>query len=349
MPSASGRLRARELSRMRGRSDTRLSNLIRRFSRARLLVIGDLMLDQFIWGRVERISPEAPVPVVQVSNESFHLGGAANVVHNIRALGGQVTACGVVGRDTAGRHVLTELKRIGAATAGVSVSRGTVTVCKTRIIAHNQQVVRLDREQSNHGNAALARVARFLGRHLRDFDAVVLSDYGKGVISEDLLRLLDAARARRPLRLIVDPKKPNFGHYGGLTLATPNVREAADAAGIDIHDAASLRAAAHRLLERWTAEAILITRGEQGMTLVTRHFVRNFPTVARQVFDVTGAGDTVVATCALALAAGATLDEAALLANQAAGIVVGKIGTATVNAAELRRAVRKDGMMNCKL
>jgi len=327
---------------MSGQGDTRLIRVIQRFSRARLLVIGDLMLDQFIWGSVERISPEAPVPVVRVSRESFHLGGAANVVHNIRALGGQVAVCGVVGHDAAGRRLLDDLRRIGAATAGVAVSRGAVTVRKTRIIAHNQQVVRLDREQGSHGQAATARVTRFVERHLRDFDVVVLSDYGKGVITADLLRMLDRARILHPIRLIVDPKKLNFEHYAGLTLATPNAREAAEAAGMEIHDEVSLRAAAYRLLQRWRAEAILITRGEQGMTLVTRHFVRNFPTVARQVYDVTGAGDTVVATCALALAAGATLDDAALLANQAAGIVVAKIGTATVDAAELRRAMRKE-------
>ncbi len=326
---------------MRRSSDLRhrLGQLLRRFPAVRVLVIGDLMLDQFIWGRVERISPEAPVPVVHVTRESFHLGGAANVVHNIRALGGQVTACGVLGQDPAGRRVLGELKRIGAATTGVTASRRTVTVRKTRIIAHSQQVVRFDREQDDHGSAPAQRLARFLERHVWDYDAVVLSDYGKGVITERLLALLGEARARRRFRLIVDPKKPNFGRYRGITLATPNLGEAADAAGIEIRDEASLRAAGHRLLERWQAEAVLITRGEQGMTLVTPRGVRHFPTVARQVFDVTGAGDTVLATCALALAAGASLDEAAQLANEAAGIVVGKIGTATVDATELRKEI----------
>jgi rfaE bifunctional protein kinase chain/domain len=324
------------------RADTprRLTAIIRRFGAARLLVIGDLMLDQFIWGRVERISPEAPVPVVQVTRESFLLGGAANVVNNIRALGGRATACGVLGRDSAGRRVLAELKRIGAGTVGIATSRAGVTVRKTRIIAHSQQVVRLDREQVELGSAARARLGRFLDAHVWDFDAVVLSDYGKGVIDADLLGRLQAARARRAFRLIVDPKKPNFAHYSGLTLATPNVHEAADAAGIEIRDNASLTAAGQRLLAAWNADAILITRGEHGMTLVTRpNGVRHFPTMARQVFDVTGAGDTVVATCALALAAGASFDTAAWLANHAAGVVVGKVGTATLSAAELRAAV----------
>lgn len=317
-----------------------LGPLMRRFGKVRVLVVGDLMLDQFIWGRVERISPEAPVPVVQVTRESFHLGGAANVAHNIQALGGHATACGIVGRDSAGRRVLAELKHIGAGTAGVTTSRGAVTIRKTRIIAHSQQVVRFDREQSDHAGGATAAILRFLQRHLWDFDAVVLSDYGKGVITGELLEGLRAARARRAFRLIVDPKKPNFPFYKGMTLATPNLLEAAYAAGVDIRDDASLQLAGQRLLEQWDAEAILITRGEHGMTLFRRHAsTRHFPTAARQVFDVTGAGDTVVAACALALAAGAQFEQAALLANHAASVVVGKIGTATVSAAELRCAM----------
>lgn len=321
----------------------RLRSLVRRFPAVRLLVVGDLMLDEFIWGRVDRISPEAPVPVVHVTHESFHLGGAANVVHNIRALGGRAMACGVVGRDRAGRLVLAELKRMGAGTGGVAAVRNLVTVRKTRIIAHNQQVVRFDREPSGHGDRATAQLAQFLQRHAWDYDAVVLSDYGKGVIGESLLRTLYAMRARRPFRLIVDPKRPNFAHYRGMTLATPNLPEAADAAGVTIHDDATLCIAGRRLLERWDAEAILVTRGEQGMTLIKQQGgVRHFPTAALQVFDVTGAGDTVVATCALALAAGASFDDATWLANHAAGVVVGKVGTATVSARELKEAITSD-------
>jgi rfaE bifunctional protein kinase chain/domain len=329
--------------RQRGDTHRRLGALLRRFATARLLVIGDLMLDQFIWGRVDRISPEAPVPVVRVTHESFHLGGAANVAHNILALGGQATACGVIGRDRAGRRILTELKRAGAGTTGVTVSREVVTVRKTRIIAHSQQVVRFDHEGGDHAAGAAAAIARFLRRHLWDFDAVVLSDYGKGVITKDLLDILRGLRAARPFRLVVDPKKRNFPYYRGITLATPNLSEAADAAGVDIHDGASLHRAGQRLLEKWDAEAILITRGEQGLTLCTRDApIQHFPTAARQVFDVTGAGDTVVAACALSLAVGATLAEAACLANHAAGVVVGKVGTATVSAQELRAATMND-------
>jgi len=321
-------------------SAQRVAALIRGFRRVRLLVVGDLMLDQFIWGRVDRISPEAPVPVVQVTRESFHLGGAGNVVHNIIALGGGAAACGVVGRDSAGRRVVAELRRLGAGTAGITASQGALTIRKTRIIAHNQQVVRLDREQTDHGGRAAARLVSFVQHHAGEFDAVVLSDYAKGVIGAELMAALGRARLRRPFRLVVDPKKANFTHYTRITLATPNLLEASDAVGIDIRDSPSLRRAGRRLLERWDAEAVLVTRGEQGMTLFNRDGgVRHFPAAARQVFDVTGAGDTVVATCALALAAGASFEEAAFLANHAAGIVVGKLGTATVSVAELRRAV----------
>ncbi len=317
-----------------------LLQIIRRFATGRVLVVGDVMLDQFIWGRVERISPEAPVPVVHVTGESFHLGGAANVAHNIRALGGRSAVCGTVGRDEAGRRILADLKRIGAGTTGMVTSTNAPTARKTRVIAHNQQVVRIDRERTDGSISARSRLVRYLERHVTGFDAVVVSDYGKGVITEDLLAVLRAVRARRPFRLIVDPKKANFDHYRGITLATPNLGEAADAAGIAIRDAQSLRTAGTRLLERWDAEAVLVTRGEEGMTLFTRQGrVRHLPTTARQVFDVTGAGDTVVATCALGLAAGAGLDEAALLANYAAGVVVGKVGTAAVSARELREEI----------
>lgn len=318
----------------------RATALLRRFSRVRLLVVGDLMLDQFIWGRVDRISPEAPVPVVQVTGESFHLGGAANVVNNIRALGGAVTVCGLVGRDAAGRRIVAELERIGAVTAGVVASRNAGTIRKTRIIAHSQQVVRFDRENTDQARSATGQLGRFLTARCARFDGVVVSDYGKGVVTPELLATLAELRERHGFQLIVDPKRANFAHYRGISLATPNVHEAAEAAGMEVRDEATLRAAGQRLLERWGAEAILITRGEQGMTLVRSHAaVRHYPTVARQVFDVTGAGDTVVATCALSLGAGGDWDEAAFLANHAAGVVVGKVGTATATPAELRRAV----------
>jgi rfaE bifunctional protein kinase chain/domain len=327
---------------MRGVTGRRLAALVRRLRGVRVLVVGDLMLDQFVWGRVERISPEAPVPVVHVTDEDLRPGGAGNVVSNVAALGGRASIGGLVGRDPAGGALQAALARLGADTSGVVATGETSTIRKTRIIAHHQQVVRLDRE----GAAAQDERA---ARRLRDWvldrvgraDVLVVSDYGKGTIGPLLLEGLASAHARRPFTWVVDPKRVNFAHYRRVSLVKPNLQEAAAAAEIEIADPASLRAAGTKLLARWEADAVLVSRGEQGMALFRRgHPVREFRTVARDVFDVTGAGDTVVATCALALGAGATLEEATVLANHAAGIVVGKVGTATVTAAELAAAVR---------
>jgi D-beta-D-heptose 7-phosphate kinase/D-beta-D-heptose 1-phosphate adenosyltransferase len=280
--------------------------------------------------------------VVRVTRESIHLGGAANVVHNLRALGGRATACGLLGTDRAGQRVLGELQKIGAGTAGIVRSRSAVTIRKTRVVAHSQQVVRFDHEASEPPRAALAALLRYLSRQAAGFDAVIVSDYGKGVVSGEVLEVLRELHQRRGLRLIVDPKKPNYDHYRGLTLATPNAHEAADAAGMAIGDEGSLQAVGRRLLDRWQAESILITRGEHGMSLFRRGAKpRHLPTVARDVYDVTGAGDTVVATCALALGAGASVEEAAFLANHAAGVVVGKVGTATLTPTELIHAITR--------
>jgi rfaE bifunctional protein kinase chain/domain len=320
--------------------------VINRFPRVRVLVAGDLMLDHFIWGRVERISPEAPVPVVQVTAESRRLGGAANVMHNLRALGGQVVACGVVGADAAGRGIVADLVRLGIDAGGVVQSREAATTRKTRIIAHQQQVVRLDREDGRQRDSrAAARARGFLLAQLGAVDVVVLSDYGKGLITPALLAAVGGMHAQRAFPLVIDPKRENFPHYRGATLITPNRDEASRAAGVEIRDGASLAAAGAALLARWEADAVLITRGEAGMSLFVRGAPqRDIPTAARHVYDVTGAGDTVVATCALALGAGASFETAALLANYAAGIVVGEVGTATVGAAQLKAALGAQAM-----
>ncbi|TMA63042.1 MAG: D-glycero-beta-D-manno-heptose-7-phosphate kinase [Deltaproteobacteria bacterium] len=324
----------------------RLVELIRRFGRVRALVVGDLMLDQFVWGTVRRISPEAPVPVVQVADEDVRPGGAGNVVSNIAALGGRAAVCGIVGRDAAGERLVTALRARRADTRGVVVSRVSPTTQKTRIIAHHQQVVRLDRESGAGPDGAGARHVRdFVLRHRARYDVLVVSDYGKGAIGPDLLGALAEASGRAPFTWVLDPKRVNFAHYRRASLVKPNREEAAAASGVEIRDAGTLREAGSRLLERWEAGAVLISRGEEGMALFKpgAHgvVVEEFPTVAREVFDVTGAGDTVLATCALALGAGGTLEEATVLANHAAGLVVGKIGTATVGADELARDVRR--------
>jgi len=299
------------------------------------------MLDQFIWGKVSRISPEAPVPVVHVTNESFHLGGAANVAANIRALGGEARVVGIVGRDAFGSRLLGDLRKIGVGVSGVVQSRSYLTVRKTRILAHQQQVVRLDRESALDSPALADEVLERVRRSLRSVDGVVVSDYAKGVVTPELLAML-ADRRDGDFSVFIDPKKGNFPHYRRATLVKPNLDAAAHASGIDIVDEKSLRRAGETLVDMWESDAVLISRGEEGMTLFQRGRMRNFPTAAREVYDVTGAGDTVLATAALAVGAGASFEEAAVLANRAAGIVVAKVGTACATAAELLQSLSEE-------
>jgi D-beta-D-heptose 7-phosphate kinase/D-beta-D-heptose 1-phosphate adenosyltransferase len=237
---------------------------------------------------------------------------------------------------------LEELSRVGADASGVTRTRGENTICKTRIIAHQQQVVRLDREEPNRADSrGAARARGYLLANLMSADVVVISDYGKGMINKGLLDALAAVRRRRPFPLIIDPKDLNFEHYRCASLVTPNREEASRASGIEIEDEASLSRAGTELLRRWETDAVLVTRGDEGMSLFRADSPpRHFPTVARQVFDVTGAGDTVLATCALALGAGASWETTAMLANHAAGIVVGEVGTAAVTVAQLRADLR---------
>lgn len=321
----------------------RLSAILEKFSCLRLLVIGDLMLDRFIWGEVERLSPEAPVPILRVVSEKSSLGGAANVIHNVRSLGGQVTACGIVGKDEAGKRILAALEKIGASTAGLITDARFQTIEKSRIIAspHHQQIVRLDRE--NHQSIAgpiLKRLRDFIAANAASFDAVVVSDYGKGAVHAELLEWLASGAGRQKIVCVVDPKKENYDRYRFATLITPNKNEASEASGIAIADENSLVAAGKKLVRKWRAEAVLITRGADGMSLFRPRLpVQHFPTDPRDVFEVTGAGDTVVAVCALALAAGASFAEAATLANVAAGFVGDEVGTVAVPLQKLRRSV----------
>lgn len=321
---------------------TRLHRLVQRFAGVRVLVIGDLMLDQFVWGDVSRISPEAPVPIVRVRRQEMRAGGAGNVVSNITALGGRAAACGFVGRDAAGRALLACLRDAGGELLGVVSSSAVSTTSKTRVIAHQQQVVRFDHDLDHQTLPASLgrRLVAWVTRHAGRFLVVVVSDYGKGVVTPELLAELARLRERHGFAYVIDPKRPNFPYYRGASLVKPNLMEASAAAGVEIEDRTSLAEAGRRLLERWQADSVLISRGEAGMTLFKRRErARHFPTAAHEVYDVTGAGDTVLAVCALALAAGGTFEEAAVLANQAAGIVVGKVGTATTSGRELRRAL----------
>jgi rfaE bifunctional protein kinase chain/domain len=322
-----------------------LLDVLNRFRSAHLLVVGDLMLDRFIWGDVGRISPEAPVPVLRVAADSFRLGGAANVIHNIRSLGGRVTACGVIGRDAAGRRILHELRRVGASTAGIFADAEIQTIQKTRVIARprHQQIVRLDRENPwPLRDATLKRVREFVLAKSKKCDAVVISDYGKGVIQAKLLNSMFDSGRKNKMICVIDPKKENYGCYRGPTLVTPNKDEASDASGIEIRDEKSLLAAGTKLVQMWRAQAVLITRGPEGMSLFRpRRGCQHFPTEPRDMFDVTGAGDTVVAVCGLALAGGASFEEAAVIANLAAGLVGDEVGTVAVALPKLKRIVQE--------
>jgi len=302
--------------------------ILNAFRRRKVLVVGDLILDHYIWGKVDRISPEAPVPVVQVTRESFMLGGAANVAHNIIALGGKAAVVGISGKDPAGGALTDMLVKRGVDCEGIFVEERPTTV-KTRVIAHNQQVVRFDREDSKYiTGKALESVVGYICSVCNDYDGLIISDYRKGMVSGQLVRGLLRHPRLKKMFIAVDPKVGHFGFYKGVSLITPNVAEASSGAGLEITDEASLMRAGRALMARLGCRAVLITRGEQGMSLFERRRVSHIPTVARKVYDVTGAGDTVISAFTLAHVSGATLEEAAVIANHAAGVVVGEVGTA---------------------
>jgi D-beta-D-heptose 7-phosphate kinase/D-beta-D-heptose 1-phosphate adenosyltransferase len=266
------------------------------------------------------------------------------VIHNIRTLGGKVTVCGVVGRDGAGRRLIEGLRGIGIPKGGVFSENHFQTTQKSRVIARprHQQIVRLDREtQDGVGEQLRRRIRRFVEQQAARCQGIVISDYGKGVIHPQLLELIADLVRRKDLICVVDPKKENFRFYRNPTLVTPNREEASEAAGIEIRDEGSLRQAGRRLLEIWQAKAVLITLGSQGMSLFRPgREMRHFATEAREMFDVTGAGDTVVAACALALASGSSYEEAAVIGNLAAGLVGEEAGTVAVSSARLRQAIQ---------
>ncbi len=320
----------------------RLMKYIDRFSSTRTLVVGDVMLDHYIWGKVSRISPEAPVPVVNVTEENVLLGAATNVVNNVHALGGKVSVCGVIGHDEAGRQLVHMLRVQGIHTDGLIVEDGRPTTIKTRVIAHSQQVVRFDRETKvGIERDTHKRIFEYI-RQQEDngLDAIVLSDYSKGVITKDLVRDIVKLARKKGIIVSVDPKINHFGIYSGVTIITPNTKEASIGAKIEIEDDESLLKAGTLLLKRLKCNAVLITRGEHGMSLFERGGrVTHIPTVAQEVYDVTGAGDTVISTLTLAMAAGAGIADAAKLSNYAAGIVVGVVGTATVKPDELKQKI----------
>lgn len=319
-----------------------LEKLVKLIGGKKILVVGDIIVDHFVWGTVSRISPEAPVPVVNVTKEELLLGGGANVLHNIFSLGGEAVLCGIVGNDEMGGRLQDLLHDLGASTKGLVTGKRPTTV-KTRVVAQGQQVVRFDREQSGApSETTIAAMVEFLEQNVSDFDAIIVSDYYKGVIGKPLMEqlLLRVARVEtesgKKIPVVVDPKPNHPERFYGATLITPNHLEAEKMSGMAIGSIEDLRKAAGLLLEKTGCQAVLITRGESGMALLEKgKELVAIPTNAQAVFDVTGAGDTVIAALALGLAAKASFADAAALANIAAGVVVGKIGTATVGQEEL--------------
>jgi D-beta-D-heptose 7-phosphate kinase/D-beta-D-heptose 1-phosphate adenosyltransferase len=313
---------------------------LERSSGAAVGVVGDVMLDRFVWGRVTRISPEAPVPVVTIEREDHHLGGAANVASNLASLGASPLLVGVVGEDEAGGALRRALSERGLPSEALISDPSRRTTVKTRIIAHSQQVVRADWESTEDVEGEVEeRTLSMVDEVVGKSRAVVLSDYSKGTLTPKVIERAITASRSRGVPILVDPKVHRYRLYRGVTLVTPNANEAARFTGIDVRSEGDLEIAAGRILDELDCEAVLITRGEQGMSLYQRERpALHIATAAREVFDVTGAGDTVIAAAALALACGESLPRAAELSNRAAGIVVGKLGTASVTPEELLEA-----------
>jgi D-glycero-beta-D-manno-heptose-7-phosphate kinase len=328
----------------RMKKNGRILDIVKNFSHRRILVVGDVMLDHYLWGNVERISPEAPVPVVQVDREEMRPGGAANVALNLIGLGAKASLAGMIGEDQAGNTLIEVLRRELVDTRFLAFDKTRPTTVKTRIIAHNQQVVRFDKEMKK---AAAAETVRELLRRIREnideFHAVIVSDYGKGVVGKMLMDGLRVVAKAARIPIAVDPKIRNVAVYKCVDLITPNHHEAGEMLGTRlINEDKAVESAGNKLVKRLDLQCLLITRAALGMSLFRPgRSPTHIPTVARQVFDVTGAGDSVIAATTLARVSGAGWEESASIANQAAGIVVGKVGTAVVTAKELKEALRR--------
>jgi len=326
-----------------------MKELFKKFEKTGILVIGDLMIDQYIWGRVKRISPEAPVPVVEVTEENLLLGGAANVAHNVLSLGGRVFIAGIIGEDDNGKILINKLRENGFNTDGIIKDGKRPTTVKTRVLAHNQQVVRFDREEKTEiQQSTLSQLLEYVRACLPEIKGIVISDYCKGLITKKLVKTL-LGLAGKKIFVAVDPKIGHFDYYRGVDLMTPNTNEASFAAGIDISDNKTLISAGNLLIKKLRCGSVTITRGDEGMTLFEKTGrITHIPTCAQEVYDVSGAGDTVIATLTLCKAAGAPLSDAAIVANHAAGVVVGKIGTATVTQQDILKSMKMCKPSNLK-
>jgi D-glycero-beta-D-manno-heptose-7-phosphate kinase len=310
------------------------------FSNVKIIVVGDIMLDEYLWGNVSRISPEAPVPIADVETLEMRLGGAANVAHNIVSLGGNALLCGVTGCDRGATYIILEMEKLNMSRDGLRADGARKTTSKTRVMGHNQQMIRIDLEDKTPIGIHMTKTLLNFIAYRIDLmipDAIIISDYAKGVISQDLVQGIVKLCESKDILIGVDPKPINFNSYKGVDFITPSHTEAEQYCGFKIDSEENLKKAGMIILDNLECRMVLITQGDQGMTLFERSNdkITKIPTVAKNVFDVSGAGDTVMAVFALGLISGMTTVEAALLANKAAGVVVGKIGTSVIAKEEL--------------
>ena len=322
--------------------DGRLLEIIEKFKEKKVLVVGDVILDRYMFGDVARISPEAPIPIVTINHEKYVPGGASNTANNITALGGNVFVVGTTGNDEMRERLISVLEMNNINTKGLFVDNSRPTIIKARVVAQNQQLLRIDHEKTHFISADIEnQIIEFIKKNINLFEVIVVSDYGKGVITKNLARQIIILAHQTGKRVIVDPKQKDTDFYRGAYLVTPNLKEASETAKFEAKVEEDIAFIGKKLMIDFGAN-ILITRGKEGMTLCQENEIVHIPTKAREVYDVSGAGDTVVGTIALALAAGAELVDAVVLANYAAGIVVSKFGTATTNAEELKQYIENE-------
>jgi len=320
----------------------KMMKLVQEFKKKRVLVLGDLMLDKFIWGDVTRISPEAPVPVVEVNKATSSLGGAGNVSHNLESLGASSILVGVVGKDNEGLWI----KKNVSFNEGIFIDEARPTTVKMRIIAHHQQVVRVDQEKKVSLSPQLEeKIFNFIQQE--KYEGILISDYNKGILSKSLVKNVLSFSQKKKIKIFVDPKVKNFFLFSPVTLITPNHFEAEEIVHSACRTDSQADKAGQEILSRIFSKYIILKRGEQGMSVIEKGKKSiHIPTIAKEVYDVTGAGDTVIATATLALLSGASILEAAILSNAAAGIVVGKLGTATISTAELLASLKENSEKN---
>ncbi|MFH1612843.1 MAG: D-glycero-beta-D-manno-heptose-7-phosphate kinase [bacterium] len=318
-----------------------LFKIIDNFKKKKILVIGDVLLDKFIWGEVSRISPEAPIPIVKVTKESYMPGGAGNVANNIASLGGIAFLCGVIGQDEDAQILKKELSKNSINYNGLIIDSSRPTIVKTRIIAHNQQIVRFDKEKVENVNHSIQKkILEYIISLIKEVDGVIIEDYGKGIITQNLLKnVLSLCKANKKI-ITVDPKINYFNYYKEVDTITPNQSEAEQITGIKIIDEKSLYKVGEKILKKLNCQSVLITRGDKGMVLFEKNgSITSVSTMAQEVYDVSGAGDTVISCFTLALVSGADKKQATYISNYAAGVVVGKLGVATVNKEEIKKNI----------